>query len=278
MEPNTARESSSWNASRPRMRRATCPTNIIIGVESWCAMWMPAEALVAPGPRVTKQTPGLPVALPTASAMMAAPPSWRHTVTARSRSWNASRTAIQAGAPTSARGSASVAPTLTFVARMERSVIRGQPIPDYAALHPGYGLRPRRVGEAGRTARAPAPSARHRREPGRQHQVVLLRNHVTRLVVKAQVILPFRIGRHGGAFAGAVRNVVIEPHVNQGISLARLAEQVGERLTEMTRLRLEAGLFIKLQMRRNHSGLDPIVSMIDQHAFLHGLGATAAPS
>ena len=35
-------------------------------------MWMPAEALVAPGPRVTKQIPGFPVTLPTASAMMAA--------------------------------------------------------------------------------------------------------------------------------------------------------------------------------------------------------------
>jgi hypothetical protein len=27
-----------------------------------------------------------------------------------------------------------------LVARMERSVIQGQPIPDCAALHPGYGL------------------------------------------------------------------------------------------------------------------------------------------
>ena len=43
-------------------------------------MWMPGEALVAPGPRVTKQMPGRPVALPTASAIMAAPPSWRQTV------------------------------------------------------------------------------------------------------------------------------------------------------------------------------------------------------
>ena len=31
---------------------------MITGVESWRAMWMPGEALVAPGPRVTKQTPG----------------------------------------------------------------------------------------------------------------------------------------------------------------------------------------------------------------------------
>ena len=65
---------------------------MIIGVESWWAMWMPAEALVAPGPRVTKQTPGLPVALPTASAIIAAPPSWRQTVTVIGLSIRASRT------------------------------------------------------------------------------------------------------------------------------------------------------------------------------------------
>ena len=62
------------------VRAPTWPTNTIIGVESWRAIWMPAEALVAPGPRVTKQMPGRPVALPTASAMMAAPLSCRQTV------------------------------------------------------------------------------------------------------------------------------------------------------------------------------------------------------
>jgi len=82
----------------------------------------------------------------------------------------------------------------------------------------------------------------------------------------------------GAPVKGAVGNVVVEPHVNQSIYLTGLGEQVGERLTEMARLRLEAGLFIKLEMGRNHSGLDPIVSMVDQHAFLHELGATAAPS
>ena len=45
------------------------------------AVCRPAAALVAPGPRVTKQMPGRPVALPTASAIIEAPPSWRHTVT-----------------------------------------------------------------------------------------------------------------------------------------------------------------------------------------------------
>jgi hypothetical protein len=39
----------------------------------------PIEALVAPGPRVTKQTPGRLVILPAASAMKAAPPSCRLT-------------------------------------------------------------------------------------------------------------------------------------------------------------------------------------------------------
>ncbi len=35
-----------------------------MGVESWNPMCTPALALVAPGPRVTMQTPGLPVSLP----------------------------------------------------------------------------------------------------------------------------------------------------------------------------------------------------------------------
>src|SRR5262249_18830488 len=85
-EPNTARKSISWNASRSRISRGTWPTNMMSGVESWRAIWMPGEALLAPGPRVVKQMPGRPVNLPTASAIMAAPPSWRHTVTAMSRS------------------------------------------------------------------------------------------------------------------------------------------------------------------------------------------------
>src|ERR1700731_1380561 len=59
------------------MSRAICPTNRIIGVKSWRATCSPAAALVAPGPRVTKQMPGAPVALPTASAIMAGPPSLR---------------------------------------------------------------------------------------------------------------------------------------------------------------------------------------------------------
>ena len=51
------------------MSRATWPTNMMSGVESCDATWMPQEALVAPGPRVTMTMPGSPVILPTASAM-----------------------------------------------------------------------------------------------------------------------------------------------------------------------------------------------------------------
>ena len=40
----------------------------------------PLAALVAPGARVTKATPGSPVSLPVASAIIAAPPSWRQTM------------------------------------------------------------------------------------------------------------------------------------------------------------------------------------------------------
>jgi hypothetical protein len=56
-----------------------------MGVESWNAVCTPMLALVAPGPRVTKHTPGRPVSLPCASAMKAAPPSCRQ-MTNRMRS------------------------------------------------------------------------------------------------------------------------------------------------------------------------------------------------
>jgi len=51
--------------------------NSTIGVESCWATCNPDMALAAPGPRVTKHTPGSPVTLPQASAIMEAPPSWR---------------------------------------------------------------------------------------------------------------------------------------------------------------------------------------------------------
>ncbi len=46
-------------------------------MNSWRAVCTPIAALAAPGPRVTKAMPGLPVSLPQAAAMKAAPPSWR---------------------------------------------------------------------------------------------------------------------------------------------------------------------------------------------------------
>ena len=67
---------------------------MIIGVESCCATCSPAIALAAPGPRVTKQMPGSPVTLPQASAIIAAPPSWRQiTVLMRLESCRPSRAA-----------------------------------------------------------------------------------------------------------------------------------------------------------------------------------------
>ena len=43
-------------------------------------MCTPTLACVAPGPRVTRQTPGRPVSFPYASAMFAAAASWRHEI------------------------------------------------------------------------------------------------------------------------------------------------------------------------------------------------------
>ncbi len=53
--------------------------NSTIGVESWWAVCTPIDALVAPGPRVTKATPGWPVSLAYASAMKVDPDSCRLT-------------------------------------------------------------------------------------------------------------------------------------------------------------------------------------------------------
>src|SRR5262249_38610695 len=64
------------------------------GVESCRAICTPAAALVAPGPRVTTQMPGRPVALPQASAMMAAPPSFRPAGIALSRWWKGASAAV----------------------------------------------------------------------------------------------------------------------------------------------------------------------------------------
>ena len=67
---------SALSVRRPA-EATTSPMKRIIGVESWNAVCTPIEACVAPGPRVTKHTPGVPVSLPAASAMLAAPASWR---------------------------------------------------------------------------------------------------------------------------------------------------------------------------------------------------------
>jgi len=92
ISPNILVKSTSWKASRPRISRATCPTSIITGVESCWAIWIPAEALVAPGPLVTRTIPGRPVNFPSASAMIAAPPSWRAKTVSIEDVCNASKT------------------------------------------------------------------------------------------------------------------------------------------------------------------------------------------
>jgi hypothetical protein len=54
--------SASWNASEPIMKVGTWPVRTTIGIESISASVRPVTALVAPGPEVTRTTPGLPVA------------------------------------------------------------------------------------------------------------------------------------------------------------------------------------------------------------------------
>ena len=52
---------------------ATCPDITIIGMESIKAVAIPVIAFVAPGPDVTRTTPGFPVALAYPSAACVAP-------------------------------------------------------------------------------------------------------------------------------------------------------------------------------------------------------------
>ena len=59
------RDSPSPGTRRgPSIARSTWPTNRIIGAQSCSAICTPCAALVAPGPRVTKQMPGRPVSRP----------------------------------------------------------------------------------------------------------------------------------------------------------------------------------------------------------------------
>ena len=53
--------SHSWKASVPMAARATCPVMATRGMLSALAPMMPVMRLVAPGPEVATQTPGLPV-------------------------------------------------------------------------------------------------------------------------------------------------------------------------------------------------------------------------
>ena len=61
--------------------------------------------------------------------------------------------------------------------------------------------------------------------------------------------------------------------ISERVHFARFREQIGERLAEMSRLGGKAVLFVNVEMSRHHSRLDPIVAVVDEHAFLHGFGA-----
>ena len=54
--------SASWNASLPSMGEIVWPVSTIMGAESMSAVSRPVTVFVAPGPEVTRTTPGLPVA------------------------------------------------------------------------------------------------------------------------------------------------------------------------------------------------------------------------
>ena len=63
-----------------------------MGVESWKAVWTPTLACVAPGPAGDEADARPPVSSPYASAMFAAPASWRAEMRRIGESWSASST------------------------------------------------------------------------------------------------------------------------------------------------------------------------------------------
>ena len=69
--------SASWKASLPIALVATCPLKTRIGTLSIWAVASGVTVLVAPGPEVTMQTPGLPVARAYPSAQWPLACSWR---------------------------------------------------------------------------------------------------------------------------------------------------------------------------------------------------------
>ena len=69
--------SASWKASVPMLEVGTCPQKTTMGVPSLRASCIGVTTLVAPGPDVTRTTPGLPDARAYPSAMCPAPCSWR---------------------------------------------------------------------------------------------------------------------------------------------------------------------------------------------------------
>ena len=75
--------SASWKASFPIIFVGTCPVKTTSGIESMCAVAIPVTVFVAPGPDVTRTTPGFPVARAYPSAIWVAPCSWRDRTTFR---------------------------------------------------------------------------------------------------------------------------------------------------------------------------------------------------
>ena len=92
----TPQMSASWKASLPMTAVLTWPVMQTIGMPSMFAVARPVTVFVAPGPEVTRQQPTSPVAREKASAMCAAPCSWRGSTTFMEElasSWKTSRMA-----------------------------------------------------------------------------------------------------------------------------------------------------------------------------------------
>src|SRR5262249_46840792 len=99
----------------------------------------------------------------------------------------------------------------------------------------------------------------------RHHQAVALVDQVACFIGELEVRLPLRIGHHGSALARAVGHILEDPQVNERVDVPALPVQIGEWRPEVTGLRCEPALGIKVKLLRHLARSDAIGAYIDDH-------------
>src|SRR5262249_5712646 len=76
-------------------------------------------------------------------------------------------------------------------------------------------------------------SAPQRRERRRRHQLGFLLEQIAGFGILFEIRLPFRIGHHRRAPAGAIGRILVDPDMDIAVDVAGLCDQPRQRLAEM---------------------------------------------